>query len=158
MSYKKNLCVYMSFNIKRHIYTSVISWCSSLLHEAVPVLYASLAGHSHLSALPSRNGARCCGVSKTTELAVLARIYSKQTLWKLFSQPRLRRLRVVLYAWTLQFTTGHVRLFSIVSLSTTSLHGLMLVRDSKSRCTSDSTLTITCYILTLPSPALSSHP
>jgi len=27
MSYKKNLCVYMSFNIKRHIYTSVISWC-----------------------------------------------------------------------------------------------------------------------------------
>jgi len=26
MSYKKNLCVYMSFNIKRHIYTSVISW------------------------------------------------------------------------------------------------------------------------------------
>ena len=27
MSYKKNLCVYMSFKIKRHIYTSVISWC-----------------------------------------------------------------------------------------------------------------------------------
>ena len=25
VSYKKNLCVYMSFNIKRHIYTSVIS-------------------------------------------------------------------------------------------------------------------------------------
>ena len=34
---------------------------------------------------------------------------------------------------------------SLVSLSTTSLHGLMLVRDSKSRCTSDSTLTVTCY-------------
>jgi len=28
MSYKKNLCVYMSFKITRHIYTSVISWCS----------------------------------------------------------------------------------------------------------------------------------
>ena len=27
MSYKKKLCVYMSFNIKQHIYTSVISWC-----------------------------------------------------------------------------------------------------------------------------------
>ena len=26
MSYKKKLCIYMSFNIKRHIYTSVISW------------------------------------------------------------------------------------------------------------------------------------
>ena len=36
-------------------------------------------------------------------------------------------------------------MFSIVSLSTTYLHGLMLVRDSMSRCTSDSTLTITCY-------------
>jgi len=38
---------------------------SSLLREAVPVLYASLAGHYHLCALPSRNGARRCGVSKT---------------------------------------------------------------------------------------------
>jgi len=72
-------------------------------------------------------------------------IYSKQTLWKLLSQPHLRLVRVVFYTWTLQFTTGHVRPFSIVSLSTTSLHGLMLVRDSKSRCTSDSTLTVTCY-------------
>ena len=54
-------------------------------------------------------------------------------------------MRVVLYTWTLQFTTGHVRVFSIVSLSTTYLPGLMLVRDSMSRCTSDSTLTITCY-------------
>ena len=26
MSYKKKLCVYMSFKIKQHIYTSVISW------------------------------------------------------------------------------------------------------------------------------------
>jgi len=55
---------------------------------------------------------------------------------------------------TLQFTTGHVRPLSIVSLSTTSWHGLMLVRDSKSRCTSDFTLTVTrytCYILTLTS-------
>ena len=39
---------------------------SSLLREVVPVLYASLAGHSHLCALPSRNGARRCGVSKTS--------------------------------------------------------------------------------------------
>jgi len=45
----------------------------------------------------------------------------------------------------LREAVGHVRPFSIVSLSTTSLHGLMLVRDSKSRCTSDSTLTVTCY-------------
>jgi len=30
MSYKKKLCVYMSFKIKRHIYTSVISWCIEL--------------------------------------------------------------------------------------------------------------------------------
>jgi len=29
MSYTKKICVYMSFNIKRHIYTSVISWCFS---------------------------------------------------------------------------------------------------------------------------------
>jgi len=27
MSYKFSICVYMSFNIKRHIHTSVISWC-----------------------------------------------------------------------------------------------------------------------------------
>jgi len=120
---------------------------SSLLREAVPGLYTShgLAGHWHLSALPGRNRARRCGISKTTWQALLARIYSKQTLWKLFSPPHLRRLWVILYTWTLQFTTGHVRPFSIVSLSTTSLHGLMLVRDSKSRCTSDSTLTVTCY-------------
>jgi len=39
---------------------------------------------------------------------------------KLFCQPHLRRLRVVFYSWTLQFTTDHVRPFSIVSLSTTS--------------------------------------
>jgi len=45
---------------------------------------------------PSRNGARRCEVQKTTEQALLARIYLQQTLWKLFSQPRLRRLRVVL--------------------------------------------------------------
>jgi len=32
----------------------------------------------------------------------------------------------------------------------------MLVRDSTSRFTSDCTLTVTCYILTLPSPTLSS--
>ena len=32
-----------------------------------------------------------------------------------------------------------------VPLSTISSHGLMLVRDSKSRCTSDFTLTVTCY-------------
>jgi len=31
---------------------------SSLLREAVPVLYTSLAGHSHLFALPGRNRAR----------------------------------------------------------------------------------------------------
>ena len=52
-------------------------------------------------------------------------------------------VRVVLYTWTLQFNTDTSRLFSIVSLSTTSLHGLMLARDSKSQCTSDSTLTVT---------------
>ena len=39
----------------------------------------------------------------------------------------------------------------MVNWSTTSLHGLMLVRDSKSRCTSDSTLTVTCYIIALTS-------
>jgi len=37
------------------------------------------------------------------------RIYSKQTLRKLVSQPHLRRVWAVLYTWTLQFTTGHVR-------------------------------------------------
>jgi len=35
MSYKKKLCVYMSFNIKRHIYTSVISWCSNTFEISV---------------------------------------------------------------------------------------------------------------------------
>jgi len=45
---------------------------SSLLREAVPVLYASLAGHSHLCALPGWNRARRCGVSKTTTRALLA--------------------------------------------------------------------------------------
>jgi len=59
-------------------------------------------------------------------------------------------VQVVLYTWTLQFTTGHVRPFSMVSLSTTSSHGLMLVRDSKSQCTSDSTLTVTCYTGPMP--------
>jgi len=29
MLYKKNSCVYMSFNIERHIYTSIISLCFS---------------------------------------------------------------------------------------------------------------------------------
>ena len=51
---------------------------SSLVRETVPVLYASLAGHSHLCALPSRNGARRCGVSKTTGRAQLA-LYILQT-------------------------------------------------------------------------------
>jgi len=44
--------------------------------------------------------------------------------------------------------TGTSRPFSIVSLNTTSSHGLMLVRDSTSRCTNDSTLTVTCYLQT----------
>jgi len=35
---------------------------SSLLREAVPGLYTSLAGHSHLWALPGRNRARRGGV------------------------------------------------------------------------------------------------
>ena len=51
---------------------------SNLLREAVPVLYASLAYHYHLCALPSRNGVRRCGVSKTTGQAQLA-LYLLQT-------------------------------------------------------------------------------
>ena len=42
MSYKKNLCVYKSFNIKRHIYTSVISWCvqhSQEFHTGTQIQY-----------------------------------------------------------------------------------------------------------------------
>jgi len=45
---------------------------SILLREVVPVLYTSLAGHSHLWALPSRNRARRCGVSKKTRRVLLA--------------------------------------------------------------------------------------
>jgi len=41
-------------------------------------------------------------------------------------------VRGVPYTWTLQSTTGTPRPFSINSLSTTSSHGLMLARDSKS--------------------------
>ena len=40
---------------------------SSLLREAVPVLYASLADPSHLCALPNWTVARRCGVSKTNQ-------------------------------------------------------------------------------------------
>ena len=44
---------------------------SSLLHEAVPVFYTSLAGHSHLCTSPSRNGAER-ELQKTRGRALLA--------------------------------------------------------------------------------------
>ena len=37
MSYKKKLCVYMSFNIKRHIHTSIISWWQ--VHACIPHIH-----------------------------------------------------------------------------------------------------------------------
>jgi len=119
---------------------------ASLLREAVPVLNTSLAGHSHLWALPSGNRVRRCGVSKTNQASAAGPIFAQNKHYE-NSLVNPTYAGVVLYTWTLQCTTGHVRLFSIVSLSITSLHGLMLVRDSKSRCTSDTTLTVTCYTL-----------
>jgi len=68
---------------------------SNLLREAVPVLYASLAGHSHLCALPSRNRARRCGVSKTTGRAQLALYLLQTNTIKLLSQPHLSLVKVV---------------------------------------------------------------
>ena len=51
---------------------------SSLLREAVPVLYTSSADHSHLCALPSRNGARRKELSNTRGRAMLG-LYLLQT-------------------------------------------------------------------------------
>jgi hypothetical protein len=47
------------------------------------------------------------------------------------------------------FTPGTSRSLFIGPWRTSASHGLMLVRDSMSRCTSDLPLTVTCYILTL---------
>jgi len=55
---------------------------SSILRETVPGLYTSLPGHCHLWALPGRNRARRCGVSKTTGQALLARILLKTNTMK----------------------------------------------------------------------------
>jgi len=51
---------------------------SSLLREAVPVLYASLASHFTSVRPPSRNGARRCEVQKTNR-ASTARPYLLKT-------------------------------------------------------------------------------
>ena len=80
---------------------------SSLLREAVPVLYASLAGHSHLCALPGQNRARRCGVSKTTGRAQLALYLLKTNTMKIpWSIPptpgpsRLLHLNSSVYYWS----------------------------------------------------------
>ena len=62
----------------------------------------------------------------------------------------------VLTSHHVPFTPGNSRLFSFGLRSILTSHGLMLVRDSLSRCTSDWPLTITCYILTLTSQPI--HP
>ena len=72
-----------------------------------------------------------------------ASFYSKQTLWKIFSQPRLRLRLLRFTSWHVQFGTS--RLFGICLRNILPSHGLMLVRDSMSRCTSDRILTVTCY-------------
>jgi len=69
-------------------------------------------------------------------ISCLASFYSEQTLWKLFSQPRLR-------LQSLRFTSWYVLVIVLRSILTS--HDLMLVRDSMSQCTSDYTLTVTCY-------------
>ena len=63
---------------------------SSLLREAVPVLYASPADHSHLCALPSRNGARRKKLSNTKGRAMLGLYLLQTNTMKLFGQPHLR--------------------------------------------------------------------
>jgi len=55
---------------------------ASLVRESVQFLYTSLAGHSHLLSLPSRNWAGRCGVSKTNGQALLAPYLLKTNFMK----------------------------------------------------------------------------
>ena len=73
-----------------------------------------------------------------------SRFYSKRTPWKLFSQLRLQLWSLCFPGPHVLFTPGTPRLFCIGLMSIVPSHGLMLVRDLMSRCTSDRTLTVTC--------------
>jgi len=125
---------------------------SSLLREAISVIYTSPAGHSHMNVLPGRDGASQREVETTSARASRSAPFTPKTHYETSLVNRTYACaRPRLTSRPVQFTTGTSRLFFIGPWSPSTSHGLMLVRDSMSRCTSDLPLKVTCNILTFTS-------
>jgi len=130
----------------RHTLGFLSCFPSSLLNEAVPGLYASPGGHSHLSegsASHSERGKsaralkepeRTCGPPSSTSKTHYEKALVNRT-----------RATLCFRCQSVQCTPGtSYQLFTGLWSPSTS-HCLMLVRDPISRFISDLPLTVTCY-------------
>ena len=123
---------------------------SSPLREARPVHHTRLAGHSHLSAAHSWNDGTCKGGRKTIGERLRSPFYSKTHYeHSLVNRNTYACTRLRLTTRPVQFTTWHVMSVLYRSLESFDITwprvSLMLVRDSKSQCTCDLPLRVTCY-------------